>query len=172
MRGWRSLWIGSSLPSSDEEFWLVQQQLLPHVQRCVESLRNESLGIPEHAMLDHIHDLGIIYAHEGKLAEAEKMYRRALAGYEQAFGTGHTNTLPIINNLGILYANQGKLVQAEKLYRIRKTLAGYEKALGPGHTSTLNAVHCLGGLYVNQGKLKGAKEMYQWTLAGYENRIE
>ena len=36
---------------------------------------------PEHiSTLDTVNNLGILYAEQGKLAEAEKMYQRAVAG--------------------------------------------------------------------------------------------
>jgi hypothetical protein len=49
---------------------------------------------------------------QGKLDEAEKMFRRALEGKEKALGINHTSTLGTVNNLGLLYAGQGKLEKA------------------------------------------------------------
>lgn len=40
------------------------------------------------------HNLGLLYADQGKLAEAEKMYERALEGREKALGPEHTSTRP------------------------------------------------------------------------------
>ncbi|SLM38811.1 nb-arc and tpr domain protein [Lasallia pustulata] len=45
------------------------------------------------------------------------MYRRALEGYEKAWGPEHTSTLDVVNNLGLLYAGQGKMAEAEAMYR-------------------------------------------------------
>ena len=61
------------------------------------------------------HQLGLLYCDQGKLAEAEQMYERALQGYEKAWGPEHTSTLDTVNNLAILYKNQGKLVEAEQM---------------------------------------------------------
>ncbi|KIV91904.1 hypothetical protein PV10_06394 [Exophiala mesophila] len=52
------------------------------------------------------HKLGSPYADQGKLVEAEKMYTRALYGYEEALGLKHTSTLDTASNLGILYAER------------------------------------------------------------------
>jgi hypothetical protein len=42
---------------------------------------------PDHtSTLATVHDLGILYRYQGKMAEAEEMYQRALAGYEKALG--------------------------------------------------------------------------------------
>jgi len=54
-------------------------------------------------------NLGLLYANQGRLKDAEMMYKRALDGYEKEWGPGHTSTLNTINNLGTLYANQGRL---------------------------------------------------------------
>ncbi|OQD96542.1 hypothetical protein PENSOL_c015G00659 [Penicillium solitum] len=80
-----------------------------------------------------------------QLLAAEKMYMRALAGYEKALGPDHISTLNTVNNLGLLYGDQGKLDDAEEMYT--RALAGKEKALGPDHTSTLATVNNLGSLY-------------------------
>ena len=71
---------------------------------------------------------------QGKLAEAEAMYLRALQGYEKALGAEHTSTLDTVNNLGILYADQGKMAEAEAMYV--RALQGYEKAVGADHPRT------------------------------------
>jgi tetratricopeptide (TPR) repeat protein len=93
------------------------------------------------------HNLGFLYASQGKLAEAEQMYQRALRGYEKARGPEHTSTLDTVNNLGNLYKNQGKLADAEQMYQ--RALRGYEKAWGPEHTPTLDTVNNLGAFYAD-----------------------
>ena len=37
------------------------------------------------------------------MQEAEAMYRRALEGYEKAWGPEHTSTLDKVNNMASLY---------------------------------------------------------------------
>jgi tetratricopeptide (TPR) repeat protein len=64
----------------------------------------------EHTLtLNIVNNLGLLYADQGKLDQAETMYERALAGKEQMLGPEHTLTLSTVNNLGALYADQGKL---------------------------------------------------------------
>ena len=121
--------VGLAAPSQSEpEYWVIQQRLLPHANRCVQQL--PAINVLD-ASRDHdsdhaFHNLGILYADQGKLAEAEKMYQRALDGKEKAWGPEHTLTLNTVNNLGLLYADQGKLAEAEKMYQW--ALDGYEKA--------------------------------------------
>src|SRR5947199_3589480 len=88
---------------------------------------NEKALGPDHtSTLDTVNNLGILYVNQGKLAEAEQMYQRALAGKEKALGPDHTSTLDTVNNLGVLYVIQGKLAEAEQMFQ--RALAGKEKA--------------------------------------------
>jgi tetratricopeptide (TPR) repeat protein len=144
--------------------WLTQRRLLQHATRCSYMLSNNL--VQDNDIAWECHRLGLLYANQGKLVEAEQMYQRALQGKEKALGPEHTSTLDTVNNLGLLYADQGKLVEAEQMYQ--RALQGKEKALGPEHTSTLDTVNNLGLLYADQGKLVEAEQMYQRALQGYE----
>ena len=132
--------------------------------RCRERRRLLDRSTRRHSVT--VNSLGNLYADQGKLAEAEQMYVRALQGYEKALGPKHTSTLHTVNNLGLLYAKQGKLAEAEQMYV--RALQGKEEALGPKHTSTLVTVNSLGLLYADQGKLAEAEQMYVRALQGYE----
>ena len=68
------------------------------------------------------------------MVEAEKMYQRALGGFEKAWCPEHISALDTVHNLGLLYALQGKMVEAEKMYR--RALDGFKKMRGPNHSST------------------------------------
>jgi len=153
---------------SEAEYWLSQPRLLPHADRCVRHI-DDSDVLDQLRSVDAsyaLNNLGLLYADQGKHAEAEKMYRRALDGKEKAWGPDHTSTLDTVNNLGLLYANQGKHAEAEEMYR--RALDGFEKAWGPDHTSTLDTVNNLGNLYADQGKHAEAEKMYRRALDGYE----
>lgn len=52
---------------------------------------------------------------EGKPAEAEAMYSRALQDYDEALRPKHSSTLATFSGLSLLYSNQGKLVEAETM---------------------------------------------------------
>jgi tetratricopeptide (TPR) repeat protein len=160
--------VANHVPSSTTtKFWVTQQRLVRHANRCLNLISSEIAGQADSvSMLSSLHSLWILYSDQGKLAEAEKMYRRALQGYEKALGADHTSTLNTVNNLGLLYRDQGKLAEAERMYQ--RALQGKEKALGADHTSTLNTVSNLGNLYRDQGKLAEAEKMYQRALQGFE----
>ncbi|KAH8598606.1 hypothetical protein B0O99DRAFT_567078 [Bisporella sp. PMI_857] len=157
--------VGAHVPTEKEgQPWLIQRRLLQHAARCSYMFSNSLVA--NDGLADECHNLGLLYADQGKLVEAEQMYQRALQGYEKVWGPDHTSTLAMVNNLGNLYRNQDKLVEAEQMYQ--RALHGYEKVWGPAHMLTLSTVINLGNFYVHQGKLVEAEQMYQQALHGYE----
>jgi tetratricopeptide (TPR) repeat protein len=163
--------VGLHVPRSDRpQYWVVQQRLIGHANRCQEYVGGRLAGQDDdRVMLSATHNLGNLYADQGKLDKAEEMYVRALQGKEKALGRDHTSTLDTVNNLGVLYADQGKLDKAEEMYT--RALEGTEKALGRDHTSTLDTVNNLGVLYRRQGKLDEAEEMYLRALVEFERTL-
>ncbi|OQD99022.1 hypothetical protein PENVUL_c066G05161, partial [Penicillium vulpinum] len=171
--------VAARVPGKDEqEFWLLQRRLIAHADRCLETIRNREINGEAAGAL---HSLGFLYADQGRLQEAEAMYKqalegtekawgrehistldteaeamyeRALEGYEKVLGREYTSTLNTVNNLGLLYVDQGRLQEAEAIYE--RALEGYEKAWGREYISTLNTVNNLGNLYVDQGRLQEA----------------
>ncbi|MCJ1348933.1 hypothetical protein MMC31_007166, partial [Peltigera leucophlebia] len=136
--------VGLSVPTKDiPQYWAIEQRLFPHASRCLEDIRHGvDMETPDNGNINRaIHRLGGLYADQDRMQEAEALFRRALEGYEKAWGPEHTSTLDTVNNLGVLYADQGKMPEAEAMYR--RALEGYEKAWGPEHTSTLNTVNNL-----------------------------
>ncbi|KAK7193587.1 NB-ARC and TPR domain protein [Paraphaeosphaeria sporulosa] len=155
---------------SEAEFWGKKKRLLGHALGVsgwlirVYLSKEEDTGV---GMLKEgiYHSLGYVLADEDR-QRAEKMYQRALQGYEKVWGPEHTSTLNTVNNLGTLYADLGRLDEAGKMYQ--RALQGYEKAWGPEHTSTLDTVHNLGSLNWKLERLDEAEKMYQRALQGYE----
>ncbi|KAH7109735.1 hypothetical protein B0J13DRAFT_516870 [Dactylonectria estremocensis] len=167
--------VGFSVPTREsKEYWVFEQKLLPHAERCAEWMQ-EALSdagvwyIGDELVMFSLHRLGVLCSNQDKFKEAEEMYGRALEGYEKALGPHYISTLDTVNNLGSLYSDQGKFKEAEEMYE--RALEGYEKALGPHHTSTLNTVNNLGNLYSEQGKFKEAEEMYERALHGFQTAL-
>ncbi|KAH7418662.1 hypothetical protein BKA64DRAFT_691181 [Cadophora sp. MPI-SDFR-AT-0126] len=153
--------------TNEKDWWLLRRRLLQHATRQNVFIVDGKVDMDG---LDWaFHNFGDIFTDQGKLAEAEEMYIRALEGCEKALGPDHTSTLDTVNNLGMLYKDQGKLAKAEKMYI--RALQGREEALGPDHTSTLQTVNNLGILYKDQGKLVEAEQIYIRALQGKEKAL-
>ncbi|KAJ5652614.1 hypothetical protein N7507_010040 [Penicillium longicatenatum] len=120
---------------------------------------------------DQANNLGGLYLAQGKLNEAEELYRYALAGRESVLGPNNILTLNTVNNLGNLYRAKRELEACEQMYT--RALTGYEIALtlNKNHKSILRTVHNLGALYCDQGKFDKAEEMYKRAVAGHEEEL-
>ncbi|KAF2647102.1 HET-domain-containing protein [Lophiostoma macrostomum CBS 122681] len=125
-----------------DEWWLIQQRLLQHVARHKKFVTDSNMDIKR--MEWALHNLGMLYADQGKLAEAEAMYSN-------------------------LYKNQGKLAEAEAMYS--RALQGYKEALRPElltmYLPALNTCFSFGNLYAQTHRIEAAREMYSQALAGY-----
>lgn len=111
---------------------------------------------PDHtSTLDTVNDLGVLYADHGKL-DAEKLYQRALQGYEKPLGHELVKTYtPALNASKTLplctYKQIGRVREAEEMYS--RALRGADAVFG--HSSeryqdiaaALEALHSEGGRY-------------------------
>jgi tetratricopeptide (TPR) repeat protein len=178
--------VGWAVPDySSREYAAAQRRLLPHAQAGSRWVARSDVQREEHssddgvegdieeeeqqAVLDGVHQLGLLYVDQGNLGEAEKMCEWALRGREEALGPSHTSMLDTVNNLGALDADRGKLGEAKKMYK--RALRGCKKALGEGpalsYVPALNTVENLGKLYNKQGKYVEARANYVLCCASW-----
>jgi tetratricopeptide (TPR) repeat protein len=103
-----------------------------------------------------VNNLGLLYADRGKLDGAEKMYQRALQGYEKALGlenvARHRPALITIWNLGDLFAAQGHLDKAKEMYS--RACTGFQALLGPSSNECQLLERDIASLDATQGKMK------------------
>lgn len=101
------------------KWWLTQRRLLKHAVRCSDLLLDWRLE--ENGIAEAYHNLGSLYMDLGKLDEAEKMYLRALQGYEKALGQQAAKTyIPALNtaqNMAALFQRTGRTQEAKLLYK-------------------------------------------------------
>ena len=89
-------------------------------------IHEKTLG-PEHPSVGtSLNNLAGLYQSQGRSAEAEPLYQRALRTHEKALGPEHPSVGTSLNNLAGLYQSQGRNAEAEPLYR---------RALGIGRAS-------------------------------------
>jgi tetratricopeptide (TPR) repeat protein len=93
--------------------------------------KEEALGVGHSSTLTTVNNLGLLYKDQGRLGEAEKMYERALRGYEALGGVCVQQYLPALNtleNMGDLYAKQAESAKAREVYT--RALSGLTSVLG------------------------------------------
>ena len=100
---------------------------------------------------------------QGKLPDAERIGREALATQRRALGNLHTNVATSLNNLAITLQVAGKWAEAEAAYRealeIRTNLFGAE------HPEVAVSLNCLAQVLVDEGKLAEAEALERRCLA-------
>jgi len=77
----------------------------------------EGLGSQDPRLATSLNGLAGVYRAQGRYAEAEPLYRRALAIREKALGAEHPDVAQSLNNLALLYAAQGRFGEAEPLHK-------------------------------------------------------
>ena len=116
-----------------------------------------------------LHNLALVYQEQGRYAEAEPLFKRALAIYEKALGPEHPDVATILNNLAFVYRAQGRYAEAEPLFV--RALAIYEKALGPEHPNVATSLNNLAFVYRAQGRYADAEPLYKRALAISEKAL-
>jgi CHAT domain-containing protein/tetratricopeptide (TPR) repeat protein len=113
--------------------------------------------------------LALVYWEQAKYAEAEGLFKRALAIREKALGADHPDVAEILYNLATVYRPQGKYADAEGLHK--RALAIREKALGKDHPDVAYSLIGLAVLYAYEGKYADAEGLYKRALAIEEKAL-
>ncbi|KAK4953368.1 hypothetical protein LTR10_009078 [Elasticomyces elasticus] len=125
------------------------------------------LGEDHTSTLHTMNSIGVLYAEQGRVKEAEEMYWRALRGNLESWGPQYTptdTTLEAVHNLSKLYVDQGKMKDAEEMY-MRALSIG--RVWGSGYT-LLCTITNLSILFARQGRIKEGVEMCMRALQGFE----
>ncbi|CAN5632702.1 hypothetical protein BH09PLA1_BH09PLA1_06380 [soil metagenome] len=135
-----------------------------HAQTAL-ALRRRVLGDDHPDTLQSIGDMGYLLQAQGKLSEAEPLYREALERYRRVLGDDHPGTLISISNMGALLQAEGKLSEAEPV--LREALERSRRVLGHDRLGTLDSINNMGSLLQEQGKLSEAEPLWREALEGY-----
>jgi tetratricopeptide (TPR) repeat protein len=106
--------------------------------------------------------LAVALRREGRLAEAEPLYLRALADARRLKGENHPRVWILTGHLAQLRVDQKRYAEAESLYR--QALEFGLKTYHPSHWFVLWGMRNLGGLYKAQGKWADAEAQYRQAL--------
>jgi tetratricopeptide (TPR) repeat protein len=100
-----------------------------------------------------------VYQDQGRYAEAEPLYLRAVAIRETMPGPEHPDLSIILNNHAIFYDVQHQYAKAEPLYQ--RALATLEKVRGPEHPAMVLMLESYGALLK---QTKRAAEAYELKI--------
>ena len=115
--------------------------------RCRDTRRLLDRSTRQHSVT--VNNLGNLYTDQGKLAEAEQMYVRALQGYEEALGNHVSSYSPALNtmfNLGHLFSKTNRAEMAEAMYK--KAWSGFAAVQSPSSNVCRDIKRRLEGLSI------------------------
>ena len=160
--------INQAFPDvTDYRNWPRCQQYLPHAQACVDLIDTWEFTFPEAGRL--LNQIGYYLDDRAQYAEAEPLYKRAIAIGEQTLGSEHPDLATRLNNLAAHYWKQGRYDEAEPLQQ--RALAIDEKALGPDHPDVAIDLNVLALLYQAEGRYAEAEPLQQRALTISEKTL-
>ncbi|KAI2623399.1 hypothetical protein GGS21DRAFT_339699 [Xylaria nigripes] len=151
---------------AQREWWITGRRLLQHAVRCTRSKMDTTA---DEKMTWCCHRIGTLFKNEGKLDEAEKLYLRALEGYEKIHGPDHITTYLVYFNLGNTYRGQRKTQKSEEMFQ--RAMQGLEKGFGSNNPSSLNTTGDLDNRNEAQHEVDNRKDMVQRIFKGYEREL-
>ena len=117
-----------------------------------------------------LNNLAVLYAAQGRYAEAEPLYKRALGIREKALGPDHPDVGTVAQQPGRAVSRPGPLRRGRAAATSAR-LAIREKALGPDHPDVGTSLNNLASLYRDQGRYAEAEPLYKRALAIYEKAL-
>ena len=160
--------IACAAKSTESHNVKTDREIIQHINRCSKltlAYISSIGGRSENEFTEEWEVFGSIFHRQGQTSEAEKMLKRALAGYEKALEPDHPDTLAVVQNLGTLYHGRGKLDEAEKM--LSRALTGYETIMDSEDKKLLDTQYILGVLYEDESRFTEAVTAFSRVSMGY-----
>jgi len=138
------------------------------VCRRVVELRDK-LGRSAIDQAEALDSLGAVLTEENKYAEAERLFRRAIAICEGELGLEHRKTGMKLSNLGCLLCTQRRYAEAEPIYR--RALSINEQTLGLNHPDLVFTLDGLASTLYGLGRYTEAEPLYRRSLKLCEENL-
>ncbi len=159
--------INAAFPEAEHATWAQCERLLVQALRATQLIEEYHLTSWEAARI--LSASAAYLQGRARYREAEPLYQRALAIWEQSLGPDHPDVASSLYGLANLYSDQGKYSEAEPLYQ--RALAIWEQSLSPDHPDVAYPLNGLASLYSEQGKYSEAEPLYQRALAIWEQSL-
>ncbi len=152
--------VNAAFPDPVFENWPDCERLLPHAQVCANLIVALDISVEGTSRL--LNQAGYYLKKRARYAEAESLYRRALAIGEKTLGPNHPEVAIAVNNLAALLKATNRLAEAEPL--MRRTLAIWEKGFGPDHPQVATGLNNLALLQQATNRLAEAEPLMRRAL--------
>src|SRR5262245_57392176 len=118
----------------------------------------EALAPEDPRLAKSLNALAVFCHHQGRLTEAESLYRRALELLEKKPAADSVKLVIALNNLARLYLEEGKYDEVEG--PAKRALAVGEQALGQEHPQRANTLTILAEFYTAHDRYTEAETLY------------
>lgn len=141
-----------------------------YLEQAIAILRSRGTGATSPVYLQTLNNLAYLHAQEGRVDEAEFLYRQAQAGWEALGQTQAQPYLYVLGNLAVLADEGGRPQEAERLYHLVRI--GWQRIGGLSHPIYLQQTLNLAVFYEENGRSKDAEELLQefgqrWEVEGH-----
>lgn len=174
---WLAVWASTcfSLPSSAGETAALSAKIdaLSHAGKYAEAAAlaqgqlqsmQKKYGPVHRDVAAAMNNLAQLYGELGRDAEAEPLFKQAIAIMEKAAGVDEV--APELNNLAALYQRRERYAEAEPLFK--RALAIRERSFGRDHPDVGQSLNNLATLYEKLGRHDDSEPLFKRALAIYE----
>jgi serine/threonine protein kinase/Tfp pilus assembly protein PilF len=133
-----------------------------HLEQAI-AISQVHLGIEHPITLSWKENLGWTYLYQGRLNEAEQLFKKTLDGMRRVLGEEHDQTGHCMWSLGSLCYRQGQYKEAEQL--LEKALEISIRQRGEEGGRTAETMSMLVWVYISQARYKEAEELTSRALA-------
>ena len=155
-------WVNAAFAGDPQDVrtWPRLDPLAPHAQSVTQWADAAGIAEPTARLMNQ---LGVLLRAKSLHAQAEPLYRRALAIDEASFGPDHPDVAIRLNNLAALLQATNRLAEAEPL--MRRALAIDEASFGPDHPNVAIRLNNLAALLQATNRLAEAEPLMRRALA-------
>jgi tetratricopeptide (TPR) repeat protein len=152
--------INSLLTSIDLINWPQFERYIAHALVCVDWIDQRGMETADTA--DFLAFTGDYLHERAQYAQAEALYKKALAIRDHILPTEHPDKAKSLYSLGVLSLNQGNYTDAEK--SIARALELFGRIYKSSDPLIQSAHNTLGEVYFQQGKYRDAERIFLDTL--------
>jgi tetratricopeptide (TPR) repeat protein len=123
----------------------------------------EKLSPGDPALPNTLNSLALVYHDLDRIAEAERLYRRAIEGFGDIYGTDSPMLTKPLQNLTSLYLDQGQHGKAQRL--LRRLLTLRPEASGPDPCDSIRTLQLQALILEDTRRYRGAEALYRQALS-------
>ncbi len=156
--------VDAAFPSGnfqdDPATWDTCARLLPHALAAADYAA--ALEVAPEATARQFIRVGVYHQVRAQFADAKRLFERAIAIDESAYGENRPEVAIDINNLGSVLQDLGDLNGARECFE--RALKIDEATFGPNHPDVARDVNNLGAVLQALGDLNGARQCFERAL--------